>query len=90
MRSSPLPVTPIPPSNPPTSSAPGTFRPVGQAPVAGGKVNVGIILGRSWSADLSRRGALAVADSIVSTIPPTDEDSIVGEGAHSACWRLPS
>ena len=48
---------------------------VGVAPVAGGRVNVGIVLGRSWHADVTRRGARAVADSIVAAIPPTSDDS---------------
>jgi flavin-dependent dehydrogenase len=48
---------------------------VGIAPVAGGRVNVGIVLGRSWQADVTRRGARAVADSIVVAIPPTADDA---------------
>ncbi len=52
---------------------------VGIAPVAGGRVNVGIVLGRTWQAELARRGGRAVADSIVAAIPATDDD----EGA----WR---
>jgi flavin-dependent dehydrogenase len=52
---------------------------VGIAPVAGGRVNVGIVLGRSWRQALIRDGARAVADSIVAAIPPTDEDP--------AAWR---
>ncbi len=47
---------------------------VGIAPVAGGRVNVGIVLGRSWQAELARRGGRAVADSIVRMIPQTDDD----------------
>jgi flavin-dependent dehydrogenase len=50
---------------------------VGIAPVAGGRVNVGIVLGRSWRAALVRDGARAVADAIVADIPPTDEDPAV-------------
>jgi flavin-dependent dehydrogenase len=52
---------------------------VGIAPVAGGRVNVGIVLGRSWRAALAREGRRAVVDSIVADIPPTEEDS--------ASWR---
>jgi flavin-dependent dehydrogenase len=52
---------------------------VGIAPVAGGRVNIGIVLGRSWRSDLRRLGARTVADSIVATIPPTDGDP--------AAWR---
>jgi flavin-dependent dehydrogenase len=47
---------------------------VGVAPVAGGRVNVGIVLGRSWRPELRRLGARAVADSIVASIPPIDAD----------------
>ncbi len=52
---------------------------VGIAPVAGGSVNVGIVLGRSWRAELATRGARAVADAIVAAIPGRDDDS--------AAWR---
>ena len=47
---------------------------VGIAPVAGDRVNVGIVLGRSWRPALARDGARAVADSIVAGIPPTEDD----------------
>ena len=53
---------------------------VGIAPVAGGRVNVGIVLGRSWHAELARRGAAAIADAIVAAVPPTTEDA--------AAWRM--
>lgn len=52
---------------------------VGIAPVAGGRVNVGIVLGRTWQAELASRGARAVADAIVAAIPASDDDS--------AAWR---
>ncbi|HEY8198703.1 MAG TPA: NAD(P)/FAD-dependent oxidoreductase [Candidatus Limnocylindrales bacterium] len=52
---------------------------VGIAPVAGGRVNVGIVLGQSWRATLARRGAAAIADGIVATTPPTADDA--------AAWR---
>ncbi len=48
---------------------------VGIAPVPGSRVNVGIVLGPSWSADLTARGAAAVAAGIVAAIPPTDDDA---------------
>jgi flavin-dependent dehydrogenase len=48
---------------------------VGIAPVPGGRVNVGIVLGRSWRTDLARRGAAAVVDGIVAAIPPTEDDT---------------
>ena len=52
---------------------------VGIAPVPGGRVNIGIVLGRSWRPVLARDGARAVADAIVAGIPPTDDDR--------AAWR---
>jgi flavin-dependent dehydrogenase len=53
---------------------------VGIAPVAGGRVNIGIVLGRSWRPALVRDGARAVADAIVAAVPSTEEDP--------ARWRL--
>jgi flavin-dependent dehydrogenase len=52
---------------------------VGIAPVPGGRVNVGIVLGRSWRPALLRDGARAIVDAIVAAIPATDEDP--------AAWR---
>jgi len=52
---------------------------VGIAPVAGGRVNVGIVLGRSWRDRLARDGARAVAAGIVAAIPPSADDA--------AAWR---
>jgi len=48
---------------------------VGIAPVAGGLVNVGIVLGRTWQEALARQGGRAVADSIVAAIPATSDDA---------------
>jgi flavin-dependent dehydrogenase len=47
---------------------------VGIAPVPGGRVNVGIVLGSSWSPELARDGAPRVAERILATIPATDAD----------------
>ena len=47
---------------------------IGIAPVPGARVNVGIVLGRSWRADVARRGARAVADALVAAIPAADDD----------------
>ncbi len=47
---------------------------IGVAPVAGGRINVGIVLGESWRAALIRDGAGVVADAIVRAIPPTEDD----------------
>jgi menaquinone-9 beta-reductase len=48
---------------------------VGVAPVAGGRLNVGIVLGPTWRAELADRGGRAVAGSIVAAIPPIEDDS---------------
>ena len=47
---------------------------VGIAPVPGGRVNVGLVLGPSWHARLRETGADAVASAIVDAVPPTDDD----------------
>ncbi len=49
---------------------------VGIAPVPGGRVNVGIVLGESWSADLATRGAAVVAAGILAAIPATCDDAV--------------
>ena len=61
---------------------------VGIAPVPGGRVNVGIVLGRSWRPALARDGARAVVDSIVAAIPPTADDA--GHLARRPAARTPS
>jgi flavin-dependent dehydrogenase len=50
---------------------------VGIAPVPGGRVNVGIVLGRSWRARLARKGAGGVAREIVGGVPPAPDDLAV-------------
>ena len=55
---------------------------VGIAPVAGGLVNVGIVLGESWQAELAARGGRVVADSIVAAIPATDGDPATWRTGH--------
>lgn len=52
---------------------------VGIAPVAGARLNVGIVLGSSWRKVLARDGARAVSAAIVAAIPPTEDDP--------AAWR---
>ena len=47
---------------------------IGIAPVAGGRVNVGIVLGGSWRAALARRGAASTAGDIVAAVQPTADD----------------
>jgi flavin-dependent dehydrogenase len=48
---------------------------IGIAPVPGGRVNVGIVLGRSWRGRLAREGAGGVAGAIVGAIPPAIDDA---------------
>ncbi len=47
---------------------------IGIAPVPGGRVNIGIVLGRSWRPALAADGAPAVAARIVAAIPATADD----------------
>ena len=49
---------------------------VGIAPVPGGRVNVGIVLGRSWAGALAAEGAAAVASRVVAGFQPTDQDDL--------------
>ncbi len=53
---------------------------VGIAPVPGRRVNIGIVLGRSWRERLARDGASAIADAVVADVPPADDDP--------AAWRV--
>jgi menaquinone-9 beta-reductase len=47
---------------------------VGIAPVPRGRVNVGIVLGRSWRRALAEAGAQRVMERIVAAIPATPDD----------------
>lgn len=57
---------------------------VGIAPVPGGRVNVGIVLGGRWPAQLADRGAESVADGIVGSLPVLD--GVAGSPADPAAW----
>jgi flavin-dependent dehydrogenase len=46
---------------------------VGLAPVPGGRINVGIVLGRRWFEALRREGGAALAKRIVESLPPDRE-----------------
>jgi flavin-dependent dehydrogenase len=66
---------------------------VGLAPVAGGRVNVGIVLGASWRAALGRDGADAVARAIVGATParpddPVDWPSATPDDEIAGAWPL--
>jgi flavin-dependent dehydrogenase len=52
---------------------------VGLAPVPGGRVNVGIVLGRSWFSLLRRSGGWPVAQTILARLP-FSEDAALAEG----------
>ena len=58
---------------------------IGVAPVPGGRVNVGIVLGRSWARRLASDGAEAVVDEIVAGIPVLD--GAAGSPPDPAAWR---
>jgi flavin-dependent dehydrogenase len=47
---------------------------VGIAPVPGGRLNVGIVLGPSWRAELAREGAARTAAAILAGIPAAADD----------------
>jgi flavin-dependent dehydrogenase len=53
---------------------------VGIAPVPGGRVNIGIVLGPSWKARLAKEGAEAVTRSIVRAVPAADDPGAWREG----------
>ena len=58
---------------------------VGIAPVPRGRVNIGIVLGRSWAARLAHDGAEAVADEIVAGVPVLA--GAAGSPPDPAAWR---
>ncbi|HEY8989192.1 MAG TPA: NAD(P)/FAD-dependent oxidoreductase [Candidatus Limnocylindrales bacterium] len=50
---------------------------VGLAPVPGGRVNVGIVVGgRDWADRLRRNGAASVVDRVLARIPPAADDPV--------------
>ena len=56
----------------------------GLAPVPGGRVNVGIVLGRSWFVRLRRDGARAVARQILATLPGEDDRALAARAPLDA------
>ena len=56
---------------------------VGIAPVPGGRVNVGIVLGSSWKTAVARDGAKVVVDGIVAAIPPAEDDPGSWQGGEA-------
>jgi flavin-dependent dehydrogenase len=57
---------------------------VGLAPVPGGRVNVGIVLGRSWASTLRTIGAEATVREVLAGVPAADDDP-VDWGAPERC-----
>jgi len=53
---------------------------IGIAPVPGGRVNIGIVLGESWRPHLAREGAQVVTRSIAEAVEPITDDA--------ATWRF--
>jgi flavin-dependent dehydrogenase len=49
---------------------------VGLAPVPGDRVNVGIVLGRSWAARLRADGATATARNVLARVPAASDDPV--------------
>jgi flavin-dependent dehydrogenase len=49
---------------------------VGLAPVPGGRVNVGIVLGGSWAARLRAGGAQRTVEKVLAAIPPAVDDPV--------------
>jgi flavin-dependent dehydrogenase len=54
---------------------------VGLAPIPGGLVNVGIVLGRSWAARLRADGAEVTARAVLAAVPRASDDPVD--------WRAP-
>ena len=57
---------------------------VGLAPVPGGRVNVGIVLGRSWASTLRAIGAEATVREVLAEVPAAGDDP-VDWGAPQLC-----
>jgi menaquinone-9 beta-reductase len=60
---------------------------VGLAPVPGARLNIGIVLGRSWHASLSRDGAAATVRRVLDLIPLADDDPVAWAEA-TPCERI--
>ena len=58
---------------------------VGIAPVPGGRVNVGIVLGGSWHARLAGEGSEAVVDRVMAAVP--EGAGLAGSPPDPAAWR---
>lgn len=60
---------------------------IGLAPVPDGRLNIGIVLGRSWHGELARLGAAATSRRALARIPPTPDDPVAWVDA-TPCDRI--
>jgi len=60
---------------------------VGLAPVPGGRLNIGIVLGPSWRDGLARDGATATTRRALAMVPPSADDPIAWADA-TPCDRI--
>jgi flavin-dependent dehydrogenase len=60
---------------------------VGLAPVPGGRLNIGIVLGSSWHDALARDGAVATVRRVLDAVPARDDDPVSWADAE-ACDRI--
>ena len=60
---------------------------VGLAPVPGGRLNIGIVLGPSWHDELARTGADATTRRVLEMVPPADDDDVAWADAEP-CDRI--
>jgi menaquinone-9 beta-reductase len=60
---------------------------VGLAPVPGGRLNIGVVLGPSWRAALSRDGAAAAIARVLTDIPIREDDPVAWADA-TVCDRI--
>ena len=69
---------PMPPKDAPRDARLVVIRDgyVGLAPVPGGRLNIGIVLGRSWHETLARDGALETTRRALRMVPTTEDDAV--------------
>jgi menaquinone-9 beta-reductase len=60
---------------------------VGLAPVPDGRLNIGIVLGPSWHADLARDGAEPTTRRALAMVPPVEDDPVAWADA-TRCDRI--
>jgi menaquinone-9 beta-reductase len=60
---------------------------VGLAPVPGARLNIGIVLGRSWHASLARDGAAVTVRRVLDLVSLADDDSVAWADA-TPCDRI--